>query len=276
MTNLFNYIERKSPIHELTGATKLLCLILWSTACMITFDTRFLVFMPFAAFTLLKIAKIKYKDISFILNFTLFFMVFNNIVIYLFSPQYGVEIYGTRHFLFSSTGRYALTQEQLFYHFNQIVKCLSIVPVVILFVCTTEPSEFASSLNKLKVPYSVAYSVSLALRYIPDIQKEYHDISQAQQARGIEMSKKESLFKRLKSASAIIIPLILSSMDKIEIISNAMELRSFGKYKQRTWYRARKFRKADIICIVVCILLVILAISLNIINGGRFFNPFVR
>ena len=53
--------------------------------------------------------------------------------------------------------------------------------------------------------------MALALRYIPDIQKEYHDISQAQQARGIEMSKKQSLVRRLKSASAILIPLILSS-----------------------------------------------------------------
>ena len=46
MTNLFNYIERKSPIHELSGATKLICLLLWSFAAMITFDTRMLVFLP--------------------------------------------------------------------------------------------------------------------------------------------------------------------------------------------------------------------------------------
>ena len=275
MTNLFNYIDRKSPIHALTGATKLVCLVLWSTACMITFDTRFLVIMPFVAFALMKMAKIKYKDISFILNFTLFFMVFNNIVIYLFSPQYGTEIYGTKHFIFNMTGSYALTLEQLFYHFNQMVKCLAIVPIVILFVCTTEPSEFAASLNKLKVPYSVAYSVSLALRYIPDIQREYHEISQAQQARGIEMSKKENIIKRLKAASAILIPLILSSMDKIETISNAMELRSFGKYKERTWYRSRPFKKADILSMIGCAFLVIIAIVLNVVNGGRFFNPFI-
>ena len=28
MVNLFNYIDRESPIHRLTGATKLLCLLL--------------------------------------------------------------------------------------------------------------------------------------------------------------------------------------------------------------------------------------------------------
>ena len=32
MTNLFNYIDRPSPIHRLTGASKLLFLVLWTLA----------------------------------------------------------------------------------------------------------------------------------------------------------------------------------------------------------------------------------------------------
>ena len=116
--------------------------------------------------------------------------------------------------------------------------------------------------------------MALALRYIPDIQKEYHEISQAQQARGIEMSKKESLIRRLKSAAAILIPLILSSMDRIDTISNAMELRGFGKKKKRTWYMARPFRAADICAILFCVLLLVAAVTLNIRNGSRFWNPF--
>ena len=123
--------------------------------------------------------------------------------------------------------------------------------------------------------YSVAYSVALALRYIPDIQREYHEISQAQQARGIEMSKKESLVKRLKSAGAILVPLILSSMDRIEIISNAMELRGFGKNKKRSWYMARPFACWDVVAMAVCLLLLACSLLLNFLNGGRFYNPFI-
>ena len=158
---------------------------------------------------------------------------------------------------------------------NLVLKYLSTIPIVLLFVCTTNPSEFASSLNRIGVKYSVSYSVALALRYIPDIQREYHDISQAQQARGIEMSRKQSLSKRLKSASAILIPLILSSMDRIETISNAMELRGFGKNKKRTWYMGRKFSRLDILAMVFCALLLAMSLSLNVINGSRFWNPFI-
>ena len=134
--------------------------------------------------------------------------------------------------LFRIAGPYVVTAEQLFYHLNVILKNACTIPIVLLFVCTTNPSEFAASLNRIGVSYRISYAVALALRYIPDIQREYRDISLAQQARGTEMSKKASLVNRLKAASSILIPLILSSLDRIETISNAMELRGFGKGKK--------------------------------------------
>lgn len=274
MTNIFNFIDRPSPIHRLTGATKLVCLILWSLGAMTTYDTRLLIALPIISFVLFYISKIKIADVRFMLGFTIVFMVLNNVLVFAFSPQHGTEVYGTTHIILGS-GRYALTQEQLFYHLNLFLKYLSTIPIVLLFVCTTNPSEFAASLNRIGVKYSIAYSVALALRYIPDIQREYRDISQAQQARGIEMSKKESLFKRLKSASAILIPLIMSSMDRIELISNAMELRGFGKHKKRTWYMNRRFTRADFLAMLGCALVLVLALVLNVVNGGRFWNPFL-
>lgn len=275
MINLFNYIDRPSPVHRLTGATKLVCLLLWSISAMITYDTRFLVFLCLLSIVLFKISKIKIKDVSFVFGFAMTFFVINCILLYVFAPHHGTEIYKTMTSVFGGTGNYSLTWEQLFYQFNYTLKFLSIIPIVLLFISTTNPSEFAASLNKIGVKYSIAYSVALALRYIPDIQKEYHDISQAQQARGIEMSKKVSLIKRLKSAATIIIPLILTSMDRIEVIANAMELRGFGKNKKRTWYMARSFRWTDFVAMGICILMLCVVFLLNFLNNGRFFNPFI-
>ena len=274
MINIFNYIDRPSPIHRLTGATKLVCLLLWSLASMITYDTRLLAALPVISIALFAVSKIKLRDVKFMLWVTVVFMVLNNVMVFVFSPRHGCSVYGTETVLFTIAGPYVVTAEQLFYHLNLILKYLASIPILLLFVCTTEPSEFASSLNRIGVSYKVSYAVALALRYIPDIQREYHDISQAQQARGIEMSKKESLGKRLKAASAILIPLILTSMDRIETISNAMELRSFGKGKKRTWYRARPFRAADIVCMALCVALLAVSIAGLVING-RFYNPFV-
>ncbi len=275
MINLFNYIDRPSPIHRLTGATKLVCLIGWTVAAMTSFNTPLLFVMTVGALVLFNVAKLKIKDISFVLSLMLAYIVLNNLLIYLFSPDHGVNLYGSETILLHIAGPYNITAEQLFYHLNVILKNACTIPIVLLFVCTTNPSEFAASLSRIGVSYRISYAVALALRYIPDIQREYRDISLAQQARGTEMSKKASLVNRLKAASSILIPLILSSMDRIETISNAMELRGFGKGKKRSWYSARKFSKADIAFMVVSAALVAVSLLLTYLTGSRYFNPFV-
>lgn len=274
MTNLFNYIDRSSPIHRLSGASKLVCLLLWSVAAMTSFYTPLLVALTVAALILFRCAKLRVRDVSVTVGLMIAYILLNNALIFLFSPQHGVELYGSRTVLVPLPGRYSITAEQLFYHLNVILKNACTIPPVLLFVCTTNPSEFAASLNRIGVSYRISYSVALALRYIPDIQREFHDISLAQQARGVEMSKKASLIHRLKSASRILIPLVLSSMERIETISNAMELRGFGKGKKRSWYAGRPFTAADYISMIMCALLVLLSFALTAINGGRYFNPF--
>ena len=275
MINLFNYIDRPSPIHRLTGACKLICLILWTLAAMTSFYTPLLLAMTVASLLLFRIAKLKVKDISFVVSLMLVYIVLNNVLIFLFSPDHGTSIYGTETVLLKLVGPYVITAEQLFYHLNVILKNACTVPIVLLFVCTTNPSEFAASLNRVGVSYKISYAVALALRYIPDIQREYRDISLAQQARGTEMSKKASLVNRLKAASTILIPLILSSMDRIETISNAMELRGFGKSGKRTWYSGKKFSKMDILCIILCVALMALSLLITFLNGSRYYNPFM-
>ena len=274
MIQLFNYIDRVSPIHRLTGASKLACMLCWVLAAMVTFDTRYLIVLTVFAVALFRVSKIKVSEVKVILIFSLVFLFMNTLLIYLFSPEHGVSLYGSRTLLLAITSRYSITAQQLLYHANVILKYTATIPVVILFVSTTQPSEFAASLNKIGVSYKISYSVSLALRYIPDVVDEYHSISLAQQARGVELSGKENLVKRLKGATAILMPLILSSMDRIEVVSNAMELRCFGKNPKRTWYRARKFTPLDYGTIVLGFGLIGISLGLQVLNGGRYWNPF--
>jgi energy-coupling factor transport system permease protein len=269
------YIPRKSPIHDLTGAAKLLMVVLASIAVMITYDTRFLVGSIVLATVVFAVSRIKLRELRFVIAIVGVLMLFNTAAIYLFSPEEGVGIYGTRHVLYQFTDRYTVTAEQLFYMANVVLKYFSVLPVALMFITTTEPSEFASSLNKLRVSYRVAYAVALTLRYIPDIQRDFIDISQAQQARGIDMSRNVSLPRRLRSVTGVLFPLIFSSLDRVGVVASAMELRGFGKLDKRTWYRARPFRPADFVAIGVCALLVAISLTLNYLNNGRFYNPFV-
>ena len=54
MINLFNYIDRPSRIHGLTGACKLVCLVTWSLAAMTSFYTPLLSALTVASFLLFR------------------------------------------------------------------------------------------------------------------------------------------------------------------------------------------------------------------------------
>lgn len=272
---MLEYSDIDSPIHRLTGATKLICLILWSLTSMLTYNTYVLAFMVIFSFIIFKMSKVNFKQISFVFYFIMFFLLINNIAIFIFSPYEGVKIYNSRTDLLHLVGSYTITAQQLFYQLNVTLKYFSIIPIALIFMVATNPSEFAASLNKIGVNYKIAYSVSIALRYIPDVQHEYHDIALAQQSRGIDMSKNAKLTERMKNLTSILMPLIFSSLERIETISSAMELRAFGNKKKRTWYSARPFKKEDYIAMIVLLVIFGISIFMTIRNGSRFYNPFV-
>ena len=275
MSATLSYIKKDSPIHRLTGSTKFIFFLIWSVAAMITYDTRVLVTMFLMGVIFFVMSGLKWKDIRFAVLFMTWLIVINLVALYAFAPEQGVGIYGTRHEIVHLFWRYSIVAEEFFYLFNFMMKYLAVIPVALLFILATNPSEFAARLNKIGVSYKVGYSVAIALRYIPDVQRDFHEISQAQQARGIDLSKKDKLTDRLKNSAAILFPLVLSSLQRIEVISNAMELRGFGKNKKRTWIVERPFKKRDYIAILVAVLMLAVSAGFMVINGGRYFNPFV-
>lgn len=275
MSATLSYIKKDSPIHRLTGSTKFIFFLIWSVAAMITYDTRVLVTMFLMGVIFFVMSGLKWKDIRFAVLFMTWLIVINLVALYAFAPEQGVGIYGTRHEIVHLFWRYSIVAEEFFYLFNFMMKYLAVIPVALLFILATNPSEFAASLNKIGVSYKVGYSVAIALRYIPDVQRDFHEISQAQQARGIDLSKKDKLTDRLKNSAAILFPLVLSSLQRIEVISNAMELRGFGKNKKRTWIVERPFKKYDYVAILVAVLMLAVSAGFMVINGGRYFNPFV-
>jgi len=243
---------------------------------MYSYDIRFILAVMVFSLIILKVSEIKYSQIKIMIIYLLLFLATNFILTFLFSPEYGVEIYGTRHDILKIFGRYNLTLEQLLYQTTKILKYASVVPFGIIFLLTTDPSEFAASLNGVGIPYKVAYAVSLTLRYFPDIQRDYQNISQAQQARGLELSRKAKYMSRFKNSLLIIVPLIFSTLERIEYISNAMDLRGFGKLKTRTWYSKRKMTNSDYIAILVSLFVFTVSVLISVfINKSRFFNPFI-
>ncbi len=275
MARIITYKEKDCFVHRLCGLTKLIFFILWTLTTMLTYDTRILGVMIIASLIIFKFSKTDWKQVRSIFCVILVFLILNVIAIFLFSPYEGCKIYESRTDLFRITEKYTITAQQLFYELNVVLKYFTIIPSVFMFITSTNPSEFAASLNRIKLPYTTSYSVAISLRYVPDVQTDFNRIKNAQEARGIEMSSKANIFSRIKNMSAILFPLVFTSMEKIDSVTNAMELRGFGKHKSRTWYSARSLKKADYLIIIASILFTVAALTITFWNGNRFWNPFI-
>ncbi|MGT2906224.1 energy-coupling factor transporter transmembrane component T family protein [Streptococcus dentiloxodontae] len=274
MTNrLIGYQAGEGFIYQLSGASKMIFFVLVSIACMATYDPRFIAVVGVLSVYLFYLAGIHWRDISFVVKIVAAIALFNILMVYLFSPSYGQELYGAKTVLLKGWGRFYLTSQELFYLGNLLLKYFSTVPLAILFLMTTHPSQFAASLNQIGLPYRFAYSVSLTLRYIPDIQEEFYMIRMSQEARGLELSKKTGLLTRIRGNLQIVIPLIFSSLERIDTVSTAMELRRFGQHKKRTWYTAKPFSKADYLTILLALIILAGSFGLIYVNQGRFYNP---
>ena len=273
---LFSYNIADTPIHRLSGLTKLICFLLLTFAVMFSYDIRVILAVMIFSVIVLKFSQIQYSQIRLMVVYVLVFVITNAVISFFFSPEEGVRIYGTRHDIVNLYGEYKLTWEQIFYQVTKFFKYISVIPLGIIFLLTTNPSEFASSLNGVGVNYKAAFAVALTLRYFPDVQRDYHDISQAQQARGLELSRKARFVDRFKNSLLIVIPLIFSSLDSVELISNAMDLRGFAKSKTRTWYTSNKFAAGDYAAIAISTLIFAVTVYVSVfINHGRFYNPFI-
>lgn len=269
-----SYVDTQSPLHRLNGITKFLLFIAWVTVVLTTFDLRLISTLIVGGLWLLASTKVPFRVYKPLLLGTGGVLMLNALFMFLLAPQQGSELLGSTTVILNLPGNYALTQETLFYLVTVTLKYFSMFPVALAFVFTTHPTEFAASLNRIGVPYKIAYAVSLTLRYLPEVKKDFINIMHAQQARGLDISKTAPLFSRMKNVANILGPLIFSSLERADEISNAMTLRGFGRHKRRNWYSQKPLSRADRYCLTGIFVIVTLAIVKRALEPQLFWYPF--
>jgi len=245
---LINYTPGSTPIHRLNGTTKVLGLMVLIASILSTFDVRFLGGIFLFLFICIATMKPNWKPIRFLflLQF-LFSGLLGSILIIVIAPDVGVEMCGQETIFWrSSITNLYLSYEALWYVFALYFKRLTSLAASVLFILSITPSELAAGLNSLGVPYKICTIVSLAFRTIPDIGRNYTDIKNAMEMRGMNYAR-GGIFRRLKQYSSLLVPLIVSSFSRVENIANSMDLRSYGKNKHRTWYALNPPESGDFV-----------------------------
>lgn len=123
----------------------------------------------------------------------------------------------------------------------------------IAFICfiwlfTTDQASLVRSLVKLGLPFEWGLVLAIGLRYIPTFYGLYTVVSEAQQARALDLSR-GSFFTRVRSYLPILVAMLISALRTSEQLARAMESRALGlPGVKRTCLRDICFRPADYAC----------------------------
>ncbi len=244
---LINLIPGETTLHKLTGTTKVRFFIVLLVFIIMSFDIRLLLPLCILGIVGLLSMKPNWKVIKYFFIITGVMNLINIFLFWLVDPDCGaIWCGGGSTVLYQFSGRFIITAESIWYLSVRFLKMMTSLVISMVFILSITPSEIAAGLYSIKVPYKICTIFSMAFRYIPDIARDFDNIKISMQVRGVELdSKKASFMTRIKQYVLILVPLIISSFDRVGNIANAMDLRGYGKGKTRTYYSEREEQKAD-------------------------------
>jgi energy-coupling factor transport system permease protein len=135
-----------------------------------------------------------------------------------------------------SVGSFPITLEAVNTASTVVMRILIVFTSSLIFVVTTDPRDLVTSLTqKLKVPYRFAYSLFIALRFIPTLEEEARIIRSAHAVRGV--GRQKGIKNRLGNFKKFSMPLLMGSIRKVRTIANTMDAKGYGAYHDRTYIR---------------------------------------
>ncbi|MEA2069972.1 MAG: energy-coupling factor transporter transmembrane component T [Asgard group archaeon] len=147
-------------------------------------------------------------------------------------------------------------------------RLLIISAVFGLFFQTVSPNELSLMLISFHLPYSLAWAMSTAYRFIPTLADETTMIANAQKARGLQIDQGH-LIKRVKNFLPLLIPIFASALRRSWQLAEAIESRGWNARKKRTFLYKLEFQWWD--GFILFFSLGILAVFFYLIFGSPVF-----
>jgi len=137
---------------------------------------------------------------------------------------------------------------------------LTILPIMstgIILGMTTDTLSLLYSLNKLKLPGAVGYTVMIAIRYIATIKNEAGRIIDGLKIRGIILKPSDFIIKPFSSLKFFILPIVIRGFLTGERMAAAAELKGFSQDLKATHLKEYEFGKKE--CLFLSFNLFVLA-----------------
>ncbi len=131
--------------------------------------------------------------------------------------------------------------------------------VFALFFSTTTTRELGLALERLRVPYRYAFSLSLAFQSLGLLEDEWRAIREAQLSRGVEprIFSFRQLVSQVGDLISLAVPAIVLTTKRAWAITEAAYARGFDS-PHRTSYRTLSFSRFDFVLMAGAVILIAL------------------
>lgn len=113
----------------------------------------------------------------------------------------------------------------------------------LFFYLTTNQAKLVATLFKMKVPFKAIYMIIATFQFIPLLFDEANTIIQAQISRGLRTDV--GVLQRIKNYLAVVIPLTISALNKVQTRAITLESRGFSAPVKKTFLYEARLRAAD-------------------------------
>ncbi len=138
-----------------------------------------------------------------------------------------------------------ITDRGLSFSLLLVLRLIGATIPLTLMLSLTKMSDLSNVfVEKLKIPYQYAFAFTTALRFIPIFTGEMHDIIEAQTARGVEFDTRNP-FKKVMLVLPLCMPLLISSVKRIDGAAISAELRGFTIRGKNKGYKTFAFTGSD-------------------------------
>ncbi|RLE80806.1 MAG: hypothetical protein DRJ51_05115 [Thermoprotei archaeon] len=256
----FLYVEENSPLYRLHPLLKILLLLFFNLEAWIIESPTVLWLSIVGVLVLFKLAKI---PLARLLKFLLFAAIITQAI--MFSYILGSKIPGNVVYYEFPWGTY-VTDRTLLYAFSMVGRFMLMLVGSTLVLAVTRDIDIIYGIISLKIPYALAFTVSLAFRFATIFIDDYFKVRDAMILRGTALDK-GGILERARKYVNLSIPLMVLAVRRMLELTYVLEAKGLNLKGKRSYFYEFKLGSLGIALALTLITIPILTLFLKMSYG---------
>ncbi len=140
-------------------------------------------------------------------------------------------------------GPFTIWQEGIYSGVTMLLRIMSMTTFALVTIMTSHPSDIFTSLQKIGLPYTMNFILTMTLQLIPILQSEFAIVLNAQKSRAMKGTGFSAILPSM-------VPVFVGAIERVQQLSISLESRAFGSKGNKTSFRQVSMNLRDYIILI--------------------------